>query len=259
MKKLVVLVLAVFAIASTSGPALAQTSGKPAPQKNAPAKAPNFIDMQFAVHNRVVATLGLTAAQKKSVAAADQKYKAVLQKMFSQDLNKLSEAQRKKMGEDMQKSTSTYQAELKKAMGPKFATYEKKLQVEMQKEAAKMASASMARSNQMIAAINKRVIAGLGLTAAQKNALAAADKKFEKDSAPFTKKMMDGSAAKMTQAQQKKFNEDFMKVNNAKVSAYKKAMGEKKYAEYEKRFNAELQKEIQKMMPAAPKPAAKKG
>ncbi len=95
--------------------------------------------------------------------------------------------------------------------------------------------------------IEARVINSLGLTAAQKNAVAAADKKRADALAKLRKQYEGKDIGKMPEADRKKAMASFQKVNSDHQAAVKKAMGDKKYAEFQKKHNAEVQKYMQQL------------
>jgi hypothetical protein len=256
MKRILALILVGVLVGSMTTSAFAQGAGPRPGGQQGGAGGPGGgqrmgmrIDIT-AIHNRVVATLGLTAAQKTAVAAADKKNKAAVEKMRAankgKDFSKMTDADRKKLRDASQKQNAAYQAELKKAMGAKYATYDTKMKAEIQKEMAKMGGMAAGRGMQMMETVHKRVIAGLGLTAQQKTAVAAADKKYKDGMTALIKKNQGVDRSKMTDAQRKAQQTSYTKLTTDHEAALKKAMGAK-YATYQSKMKTEMEKEMAKM------------
>lgn len=265
MKRVFALILAGLLVGSMTTAAFAQNAGpRPGGQAQSGRRGGGIGRFDIVpIHNRVVAGLGLTAQQKTAVAAADKKRKtamdAHMKSMQGKDFSKMSQAERKKFSDANTKIRTTWEAELKKAMGAKYATYQSKMQAEIQKEMAKMGGGSMRVD---MTAVHKRVIAGLGLTAAQKSGVAAADKKYADSVAALRKQMQGKNFRTMSEAERKKMQDGMNKAMTTYRAALKKAMGDKKYAEYDKKLQAELKKEADKTRAAGrggnpPKPGGR--
>ena len=204
-------------------------------------------DVRNQVHARVIAGLGLTATQKNAVAAADKKHIAAQDKIRKDFQGKTSEADRKKMRDAMEKARSTYEAELKKALGSKYSSYQTKMQAEMAKEMQKMGAAMMTRMSEAQKAAHSRALAGISLTATQKNSVAAADKKYRDGMAALQKQNMTGKP--LTDAQRKKYEASAKALSDARTASFKKAMGDQKYKQYMTKYEAEWKKEMEKLRP----------
>ncbi len=270
MKKVLALVLAGLMIGSLSVSASANPNspppqGKPAAKQPDKSKQFGTPEWQEALHNRVVASLGLTAAQKKGINAAYAKQKAAQAKILKDYPFKAgNDAHSQKRMDAITKVSNTFTAEAKKALGAKYPTYLKKLQEEVQKEAQKMGFGTGPTQQQIESAVKAaraRVVKQLGLTAAQQKSLTDIEAKAQKDTMALSRQMMGKDYSKMTKAEQDKMQASFKKIGDARNASIKKLLGEKKAAEYDKKMAAEMQKEMEKLMPKPPasnsKPKAK--
>lgn len=261
MKRVLVLLIAACMVGGLSASVPAAPfapQGKPAAKQ--PAK-PAMGSQEWAdsIHNRVVNSLGLTAAQKKGILAAYDKQKSAQAKIMKDYPFKGGEVpNNKKRSDALMKSSTAFSNEAKKALGAKYPTYLKKLQEETQKEMEKMGyMPSQAKIEAAMKAAQARVAKQMGLTAAQQKSIATIEAKAKKDSEALQSKMM-GAGATPTKAQSDKFGADIKKISDTRTAALKKLLGATKAADYDKRLRTEMQKEFEKLMsqkpPAGTKP-----
>jgi hypothetical protein len=258
MKKLLLLLLAVAAIGGLAATSLAHPPYQKPPAKPAP-KAPAIGSPAWlkAIHTRVVATLGLTAVQRKAIDAAFDRQTAAQVKMQKDfPFKSGNDPNNQKRAEAMQKLNNTFNAEAKKALGPKYNPYVKKMGEELQKEAAKMGMGGLTpeKIQALVKVARARVSKQMGLTAAQQKSIDATEAKAQKDMMTLSTSMAASGKNynTMTKAEKDKMNASFKKITDARTASMTKILGNKKLADYDKLLSAELQKEMAKLMPKPP-------
>jgi hypothetical protein len=249
MKRLLGFVAAGLLMAGLVTAAAAQQPGgiqEAPPRLGQRAMAWRWVDLA-AIHERVVATLDLTAAQREAVAAADRKNEAAVAELRKASAPLLSEPlspnDRTKIKESNRAQQVAYEAELKEAMGEKFETYRIKMKAAVDEEASKWSQVGKGQGQEEWNMTHTRIVAGLGLTSEQKAAVDAADEKFRIGADALWNRTRNLDYASLTEDQRNAIAWDGGKLQTDHQKELKAALGEK-FADYEAKMEAELQRQI---------------